>query len=151
MTKKIFLGVLAFLVAIQFFRIDQDSLALDSSTDFIRIYAPPNDVAAILKTSCYDCHSYETNYPWYSNVAPVSWWVGHHIEEGREELNFSEWTKYSPKKAQHKLKEMIEEIHERKMPLPSYTWMHPESNLSPEQREILTQWIESISATKVTE
>ena len=142
--KNILKVIVAVLVIIQFFTIDKTTTPVDVTTDFISVTQPPKKVAEIIKTSCYDCHSNQTNYPWYTNVAPVSWWVGHHIEEGKEHLNFSNWTAYSDKKADHKLEEFYEEVEEGEMPLESYTIVHGEAKLSQEDKELLISWVKSL-------
>jgi hypothetical protein len=106
---------------------------------------PPTEVGNIIKMACYDCHSYKTEYPWYSYIAPVSWWIGHHIEEGREHLNFSIWGKYTDKKSLHKLEEIIEETEEGEMPLKSYVIMHGSAELNKEQITALTNWFNTIN------
>ena len=109
-------------------------LAFESETK------PTVEVKELLKTSCYDCHSNQTVYPWYNNIAPVSYWIDEHIEHGKEELNFSEWASYSVKKKDHKLEELIEEVEEGEMPLKEYTWTHAEARFSDEQRKLLMDW-----------
>ena len=94
----------------------------------------------MLRSACYDCHSHETSYPWYSNLAPVSWWLKNHVNEGREHLNFSVWADYNAKKADHKLEECFEEVAKEGMPLKSYPLTHPEARLSEEQRAKLVTW-----------
>lgn len=98
-------------------------------------------VEPILKKACYDCHSNKTRWPWYSRVAPVSWWVIDHVNEGREELNFSEWESFSPDKREEKLEELIEEVEEGEMPLPSYVLGHPEAKLTEQEIQILRDWV----------
>lgn len=142
--KKILKIVVAVLVVIQFFRIDKTTQPVDVTKDFVSLTNPPARVVEIIKTSCYDCHSDQTNYPWYTNIAPVSWWIGHHIEEGKEHLNFSNWASYSAKKADHKLEEFYEEVEEGEMPLKSYTFLHGAAKLSEENKEILINWVESL-------
>lgn len=142
--KNILKVIVALLVIIQFFTIDKTTTPVDTTKDFISVTQPPAKVAEIIKTSCYDCHSNQTNYPWYTNVAPVSWWVGHHIEEGKEHLNFSKWADYSEKKADHKLEEFYEEVEEGEMPLESYTIVHGEAKLSQEDKELLISWVKSL-------
>lgn len=105
--------------------------------------SPSDEVKALIKGACYDCHSNATVYPWYSEVAPVSWWTKHHVNEGREELNFSVWADYSLKKADHKLEECAEEVEEGKMPLDSYTWTHGDADLNEKQRELLEDFFNS--------
>ncbi|MEO9850388.1 MAG: heme-binding domain-containing protein [Reichenbachiella sp.] len=141
---KIIAGVMALLVIIQFFGINKENPIYQAENDFITITNPPEDIAQIIKTSCYDCHSYQTEYPWYTSIAPVSWWIGDHIEEGREHFNLSEWGKYSEKKALHKLEEFYEEVEEGEMPLTSYTLMHGEAGLSDEQVKKLVTWVKSL-------
>lgn len=144
MLKKILLGLVAVLVIIQFFRIDKTNPPVDASQDFMTLTSPPAEIAQIMKDACYDCHSHETAYPWYTNVAPVSWWVKNHINEGREHLNFSIWGTYTEKKADHKLEECYEEVEEGKMPMDSYTWAHAEARLTDTQREQLVSWFKSL-------
>ena len=141
MKGKIFIGLGIVFITLQFFRIDYTQPESINENDFISMTNPPESVASILRTSCYDCHSNQTTYPWYSQIAPVSWWVGDHIHEGREELNFSEWGTFSEKRKAKKLHEIEEEVEEGEMPLKSYLIMHSESQLSEEQREELETWI----------
>lgn len=140
--KRILLGLLAVLVVLQFFRIDRANPPVQPDEDFLYLAAPAPELGLLIKHACYDCHSYETQYPWYTNVAPISWWIADHIEEGREHLNFSTWAQYDPEKREHKLEEAAEEVQEGYMPLNSYTWMHADARLSEEQRARLAAWFE---------
>ncbi len=144
MVKKILVIVAILAVIIQFFRIDKENPPYEASSDFISVENAPEDIQIILKQACYDCHSHQTTYPWYSNVAPVSWWLKDHIDEGREHLNFSVWASYDAERREHKLEELAEEVEEGEMPLDSYTWTHAESRLSDEQRQKLVDWANSI-------
>ena len=99
---------------------------------------PP--VAAILDRSCIDCHSNKTRWPWYSNVAPVSWFVINHVIEGRQNLNFSEWGRYTQSDVDGLLKQMCREVKAGAMPLSSYTPLHPGSSLSPDDVKTLCDW-----------
>ncbi|KAA3618605.1 MAG: hypothetical protein DWQ05_06500 [Calditrichaeota bacterium] len=101
------------------------------------------EVAHILKTSCYDCHSNQTVWPWYSNVAPVSWILIDHVKEGRRHLNFSNWNEYQGKKKLKKLDELIEEVEEGNMPLEGYLKLHKDAILSTETKEKLLDWAHS--------
>ena len=101
--------------------------------------APP-EVKALLRRACYNCHSHETVWPWYSAVAPVSWLVGHDVQEGRDELDFSAWDAYRPQKKIKKLKKSAEEIAEAEMPPWYYRVMHPESRLAAADQERLRAW-----------
>lgn len=147
MRKKIIRYSLLFLVAalviIQFFRIDKTNPEVVPAEDFMVAMAPPQDIQTLMKDACYDCHSHETIYPWYSNFAPVSWWLKDHIDHGRKHLNFSVWTTYPPKKAAHKLEECFEEVEEGEMPLKPYLITHGEARLSDTDRSKLVAWFKA--------
>ena len=143
MKKKILIGVVLLLVIIQFFRIDKTNPEVVQENDFITISNSPQEIAAIIKTSCYDCHSNETKYPWYTNISPIAWWVKHHINEGREELNFSEWGTFKEKRQKHKLEECIELVEEGEMPLESYLITHGDAKLSATQKTELLNWFKA--------
>ncbi|HHH50693.1 MAG TPA: cytochrome C [Saprospiraceae bacterium] len=142
--KRIGLGLIVFLVLAQFVRIDKTNPPVQAENDFINMMNASPNITAMLKTSCYDCHSYETKYPWYTNVAPVSWWIRAHINGAREELNFSEWGTYSDKRKKHKLEECAELIGEDEMPLKSYLLQHAEARLSAAQKTELVNWFKSL-------
>ena len=112
--------------------------------DFLYLHKPPAEIGNIIRAACYDCHSHETTYPWYTSIAPVSWWIKNHINEGREELNFSTWSDYEPGRAAHKMEEAAEEVEESHMPLPSYLWIHGEARLSEGERKSLATWFREI-------
>ena len=103
----------------------------------------PAEVMEILRTSCYDCHSNESKWPWYSNIAPVSWLVVDDVNEGREHLNFSEWQSYSAEDKAEDIEEIWEEIEEEEMPLWFYLPLHPEARLSDAQKETIRKWAEA--------
>ena len=144
MKKKIGIVIVLLIVVIQFFRIDKINPTVISSNDFIVMKSPTEEIATMIKTSCYDCHSNETKYIWYSNIAPISWWLKHHVDEGREELNFSEWGTYSEKRKDHKLEECVEELEEGEMPLKPYLWTHGDAKLTKDQKEKLMNWFDSL-------
>jgi len=144
MWKKILIVVALVAVIIQFFRIDKENPAYEPSNDFITVENAPEDIQIILEQACYDCHSHTTTYPWYSNIAPVSWWLKDHVDHGREHLNFSVWASYDAERREHKLEELAEEVEKGEMPLDSYTWTHAESRLTDEQRKKLIDWANSI-------
>ena len=100
----------------------------------------PAPVARVLRNACYDCHSNEVRWPWYADVAPVSWLLARDVKEGREELNFSAWTQYDGKKRIKKLKETIEEVGDHEMPPWYYAMMHPEARLAEDERLLLLDW-----------
>lgn len=103
----------------------------------------PADVMEILRTSCYDCHSNEVKWPWYSNIAPGSWLVVYDVNEAREHINFSEWDSYSAEDRADDIEEIWEEVEEGEMPLWYYLPLHPEAKLSDAQKEIIRKWVES--------
>ncbi len=142
--KKIGLAILFLFLAIQLFRIDKQNPPVSADKDFLVLNTASPEVQSIIQASCYDCHSNTSVYPWYTNVAPVSWWIKHHINEGREHLNFSDWGNYSAKKADHKLEECVEMIQEGEMPMNSYTLIHRETKLSDEQKLMLVNWFSSL-------
>ena len=143
MKKKILLGLLVVLVLIQFIRIDKTNPESVAAKDFIAVENPPANIAAIMKNACYDCHSHQTTYPWYTNVAPISLMIRSHIRGGRQQVNFSTWADYDTKKKNHKIQEMIESIETKYMPMKSYTWLHPEAKLSAKDRKVLVDWLGS--------
>ncbi|MDX2047135.1 MAG: heme-binding domain-containing protein [Chitinophagaceae bacterium] len=144
MFKKILIVLLVILVIIQFIRPGRNISAAVSPNDISHKYHVPETVQSILKTSCNDCHSNNTVYPWYANVQPVAWWLQHHVNEGKSELDFSEFLTYSPKKAHHKMEEVIEMVKEGEMPLNSYLWVHKDAKLSADQKKMLTDWADGI-------
>lgn len=143
MFKKIGIGLVIILILMQFKQIDKTNPEYTDTEDFITITQPPVEIAALIKTACYDCHSHQAKYPWYSNVAPISWILEHHIEEGRQHLNFSTWTAYSEKKAAHKLEECAEEVEADNMPMKPYVAIHSEAKMTAEQKTALVAWFES--------
>lgn len=144
MKYKVGLSVVLIFAITQLFVAEKTPFVAPSENDFIAIEKPNEKVELMLKTICYDCHSDQINYPWYSNIAVVSWWLQDHIEEGREHLNFSEWGIYPTDKKEHKAEEAWEETEEGEMPLESYTFIHGDADLSDEQRAILVQYFKGI-------
>lgn len=118
----------------------------DLSRDLVVAERAPDKVKQILSKACYDCHSNQTNYPWYSYVAPISWLVSRDTRIGREELNLSDWSDLSKRKKIKVLNEMAEEMEERNMPLKIYTVIHRDAILSEDEIKTITDWTESVSA-----
>ncbi|MCX8473692.1 MAG: heme-binding domain-containing protein, partial [Sediminibacterium sp.] len=125
-----------------FFQIDKTNNS-NLSKDMFEKYPCSDSVSKILKTACSDCHSNQTNYPWYTYIQPIGWWLKNHIDEGQEELNFDEFTSYKIGKQFHKFEECDELVEKKEMPLNTYTWMHPESKLSDNDRNLLTTWFKA--------
>lgn len=144
MKKKLLYGLLAVVVIAQFLPIFQPKFQpIDPANDFQVTENPPAEVAGLLKSACYDCHSSQSKFPWYSKVAPVSWWIGNHIVEGSRHLNFSDWKTYSDKKRNHKYGELVEMVEGGEMPLHSYLWIHDEAVLTPAQRLAMVDFFKS--------
>ena len=129
------------LVVMQFIRPDKNEGGYESLATFLAETKPTPAVEATLQSACYDCHSNQTNYPWYNNIAPVSYWLDEHIIDGKKHLNFAEWGSYSLKKKDHKLDEVAEEVEKGEMPLDEYTWTHGDAKLSEQQIKELVQWV----------
>jgi cytochrome c551/c552 len=141
--KWFVISVAVLLLAIQFVRPARTNPAVDESqTIFARAQLPPQ-VAAIFNRSCVDCHSNKTAWPWYSNVAPVSWFVINHVNEGRRIMNLSEWGRLDRDRQDRKLRQICDEVSDGSMPLSSYTPMHPNSKLSAEDKKTLCDWIDA--------
>ena len=146
MKRKILIALAVFTVLIQLIRLERTAEPVDPSNDLIAVTKPSAEVEAILRLACYDCHSGQPRYPWYANVAPLSWWLQHHINEGREHFDLSSWGKASVKKRDHKVEEAVEMLKEGEMPLPSYTWTHADARLSDAQRALLAQYFQGLSS-----
>ena len=116
----------------------------DLTTNFTKVYNVPKKVEIILRTSCYDCHSNNTNYPWYSYIQPVRMVMESHINEGKENLNFNEWGNYSSRKQNNKLDRIAKQIQSNEMPLASYTLIHKNATLSATQKKEVLDWINKI-------
>ena len=111
------------------------------STDFEAIYSVPPKVQSILQNACYDCHSNNTNYPWYSNIQLLSWMMAKHIKEGKEQLNFSDFGSNTTRKQISKLKEMANQINDDEMPITSYKMIHKDADLTKEQQTLVSKWM----------
>jgi hypothetical protein len=145
-TRKILFALLMVFIFIQFFRPEKNESTAQTPNDIFAHYEAPENTKQLIHTACYDCHSNNTVYPWYAEIQPVAWWLADHVNEGKSELNFSEFATYTPKKGDHKLEEVVEMIKEKEMPLKSYTLIHGDANLSDAQREELSKWAEELRA-----
>ena len=148
MIRKVLYILAIVLILIQFYRPDLNNSSYESAVnEFILQNNVSSEVESILKTSCFDCHSNHTSYPFYAQVTPISFWINHHVEDGKEHLNFSDWNNYSIKKKLHKLDEIIEEIEEHEMPLRSYTLLHTDAKLNEEASKLLVNWSKKLQNT----
>ena len=148
MLKKIltrtFQILLLVFIIIQFIRPAKNKSDGISKNDISKIYPMPENVQTILKTSCYDCHSNNTVYPWYASIQPVAWWLNDHVQEGKKELNFSEFVSYQIGRQYRKLDEVNKEVKEDAMPLDNYLWIHKYAKLDDQQKLALANWVVSI-------
>ena len=143
--KRILWALAVVLVLIQFYR-PEKNISKEQSINAIELhYNVPQNVGTILRTSCYDCHSNNTKYPWYNNVQPVAIWLDEHINDGKKHLNFDEFNAYPLDRKRKKLKEISETIEENEMPLSSYTIIHGDAKLSEADKKALTNWANSLS------
>lgn len=131
--------VVAF-IGIQFYRPARTNPISDERQSLFAGASVPADVQAILQRSCNDCHSNQTKWPWYSHIAPVSWFLVDHVNDGRAELSFSDWGTYPPKKAGHKLEEICELVEKGEMPLESYLIMHRDAALTEGDKQVICNW-----------
>lgn len=144
--KRLGLLVIAAFVVAQFFRSERTNPAVDPSQSVHARMAVTPAAAAVLNRACRDCHTGETRWPWYSHVAPVNWFVVGHVDHARSHMNLSEWAGLEPKEAAHTLEEMCDEVLKRKMPLPSYLWIHRDAALSDADIEALCAWTKGAAA-----
>lgn len=144
--KKILLGIVIVFVLIQFIRPQKNNGVAETDKDFTHFLFVPDTVRSLLRTSCYDCHSNKTVYPWYAEIAPASWWLANHIKEGKAELNFSDFSQYGRRRMKNKLTSIAEQVEKREMPLPSYVLLHAEAALSEGQIKIIKDWADSAKA-----
>ena len=140
MLKKIITAFLILFIISQFFQPQKNEYTSIPDSDLILTEKPVQQIASIIKESCYDCHSNNTAYPWYNKITPVNFWLKGHIKGAKKELNFSEWKYYSAKKKVHKLEEIIEVLENNEMPLSSYTLMHSEAKLTNNETQVLINW-----------
>ena len=138
--KRIVLGLAVVFVLIQLIRPSLQNPPIDPAKTMLSTGHVTPQVEAIFDRSCNDCHSNKTVWPWYTQVAPVSWWLVDHVHEGRRELNLSEWATYPAKKQAHKLKAICDEVHKGDMPLKTYLPMHPNAKLTDADRQAVCTW-----------
>ncbi|WP_321314288.1 heme-binding domain-containing protein [Halarcobacter sp.] len=127
--------LLIIFIAMQFITIDKTNEATPKELEM----KMPENIYNLVKTACYDCHSNEVKWPWYSNIAPFSWAINTHVKDGRKALNFSEWENYPKEEKEKKIKEIFRTAYAA-MPLRSYLWVHKEADLTMEQRKMIRDW-----------
>jgi hypothetical protein len=145
-----FLVVLAVLfLLIQFFPAPSRSNPhTDPARTFAAVMKPPQAVQDVLSRACFDCHSHETNWPWYADIAPISWLIRSHVEEGRRHLNLSEWLKSGETAFSNwsDLEDICKSVRDNRMPLPYYDWLHPKAKLTNTDRQTVCAWVDAAIA-----
>jgi len=145
MFKKILLVVLVILIVIQFIHPARNKSAGDQPNNIVRLYSVPADVDTILVKACLDCHSNNTRYRWYFKIQPLDWWLTNHINSGKEELNFDEFTGKPARYQFNKLKSTVDQIKKGEMPLSSYLWVHKDAMLTDQEKNTLINWAQDIT------
>jgi hypothetical protein len=140
---RILVAVVALLLVAQFIPVGRANPPEDPAQTVYSNMPVPPDIAGLLRRACQDCHSNQTVWPWYSQVAPVSWLVARDVTKGRGELNFSEWGRYQARRKDRKLKEICEQVTRGKMPMPVYTLMHPQAKLSDQDQKAMCGWADA--------
>jgi hypothetical protein len=138
--KRIVLGLAVVFAGLQLFRPDRTNPPVDAAQSVQSAATLPPEVDAVLKRSCYDCHSSETRWPWYSSVVPVAWGVANHVNEGRATFNLSEWGSYPARKRIAILEKMCDEVREGGMPLTQYLWLHRDATLAEADWKSVCDW-----------
>lgn len=145
--KQIGIVLLLALVVLQFFRPEGNTNPVVAANQLNAKFVVPQDVDKILKTSCYDCHSNNSVPMWYMQIQPIGMWIDHHVEEGKGEINFDEFSAYSLRRQYHKFEEIEEMVLEGEMPLSSYTLIHGDASLTELQKKTLVDWTKSMMDT----
>jgi hypothetical protein len=145
--KKIGVVLALALIVIQFFRPEKNITTQPATTHISKLYTVPADVEQILVNACYDCHSNNTVYPWYSNIQPVAWWLADHVKDGKKHLNFDVYTTYNLRRQYHKMEEVVEQVEANEMPMKSYKLAHSNARLTDAQKQLLITWANSVMNT----
>ena len=146
--KRILLALAVVFLLAQAYRPPRTNPPVEPKNTLQAAMAVPPAVDAILERSCNDCHSNRTVWPWYSNVAPASWFLVDHVREAREELNFSEFASYSARRKGRKFDEICHEVKDGEMPLTEYVVLHPSAKLSDEDKRTLCAWAEPFAVKR---
>lgn len=142
--KIVIIGFVIFLLMQLYQPARNESYEQDVTANFTKVYSVPKNVETVLRISCYDCHSNNTRYPWYSYIQPARFFMENHIKEGKSDLNFNEFGNYSKRKQESKLKAISKQIESDKMPLASYTLIHKNAVLTSAQKEEFINWINKV-------
>ncbi|MDQ3817446.1 MAG: heme-binding domain-containing protein [Acidobacteriota bacterium] len=128
------------VAVLQFIRPARTNPPVDQARTIQALAHVTPEVAGILDRSCNDCHTNQTRWPWYSQIAPVSWKVAGDVNEGRDHMNLSDWAQYSRSEQESLLRHICREVKDGTMPLRSYLWMHADAKLSTEDVKTLCDW-----------
>ena len=142
--KRIVVLLVIVIGVIQFIPINKNISEAEESADFFNHVQANESIKSLIHEGCYDCHSNNTNYPGYASVAPLSMWIEWHIEEGKEHLNFSNWSNYTEDKKRHKLEECVEVLEEGEMPMNVYRWVHEKADFSKEEYQTLIHFFQNL-------
>ncbi len=142
--KIVALVLLVCFVGIQFMPTELNQSDIVPKTDFLLVNNPPENISTLLQESCYDCHSNNTDYPWYNKIQPTAWFLENHIAHGKEELNFNEWDAYSNRRKNSKLKSIISQVEDDEMPLSSYTLIHKDAKLSKSEKTLVIDYMKKL-------
>ena len=143
MGRRILWFLLIVFITIQFIRPARNNGEAMSANDITHRVHTPDTVLGILKRACFDCHSNHTDYPWYTNINPVGWWMNGHIKDGKRGINFSDLSSFNNKKLDHRLEDVAELTANHAMPLKSYTWIHTDAKLSDEEIHSIKAWTDA--------
>jgi hypothetical protein len=144
MLKRILLLLLIILLILQIFHPKRNKAKGLQANYIGNVHALPENVLALLEKACNDCHSNNTNYPWYANLQPVDWWLNNHVKKGKKALNFDEYTHRSLRYQYHKMEEVEEQVKEEHMPLNSYLWIHKDARLTDNEKNTLIAWTHEV-------
>jgi hypothetical protein len=147
--KLILIAIVLLLLVGQFFPPERTNPPVNPAASFEAAAKPSPAMAAIVQRACYDCHSHNTAWPWYSRLAPGSWLMADDVKKGRAHLNFSEWANYGPEMSKEKLRGICSEVKAGEMPLWQYRLLHPQAKLSAEDVNTLCAPISSGDTTAV--
>jgi hypothetical protein len=140
LVKRVVIGVVMLFIVIQAIRPAKTNPTIDETKTVQVNTKMSSEISAILERACYDCHSSKTKWPWYSQIAPVSWFLVSDVNDGRKDMSFSNWASYDAKKAARKLQEIGEKVEKGEMPLKSYLLLHPAAKLSESDKRALCDW-----------
>ena len=145
MFKKILLVLLVLLIIIQFIHPSRNISKGEQPNNISRAFNVPTEVRTVLDKACMDCHSNNTRYRWYFKIQPLDWWLTHHINEGKQELNFDEYTNKPLRYQYHKMESTVDQIKKDEMPLNSYLWVHKDAILTDSEKNVLISWAQGIT------